>query len=128
MRVYLAGPMRGYPRFNFDAFDAYAAELRDAGYEVTSPAELDRKHGFDPDEPISDDEIEAMLPNMIARDLVAIALDCEAVALLPGWQDSRGVKVELTLARFLGLPILDATTRQPIEPLALDQNEELEPF
>ena len=43
MRIYLAGPMRNYPRNNFPAFDAAAAKLRADGHEVFNPAEHDRK-------------------------------------------------------------------------------------
>ena len=48
--VYIAGPMRGYPRFNFDAFDAAQSHLESLGYRVISPAALDREVGFNPDD------------------------------------------------------------------------------
>jgi hypothetical protein len=38
MRVYIAGPMRGYHRLNFDLFHAAAAHLRAGGLEVIDPA------------------------------------------------------------------------------------------
>ena len=42
-KVYLAGPMRGLPRYNFDAFDRAAKYLREDGYAVFSP-EIGRAH------------------------------------------------------------------------------------
>ena len=37
-----------------------------------------------------------------------------AIALLPGWENSSGVAVELSLALFLGKAILDAETFAPV--------------
>jgi hypothetical protein len=120
MKVYLAGPMRNIDKFNFPAFDEAAARLRAMGHDVINPADLDREHGFDENNPafVPDD---AFMRTAIARDLVAIA-SCEALALLPGWRKSAGTKVELTLARFLCLQILDATTGEamPDEPITAE--------
>ena len=46
MTCYIAGPMTGYPRFNFDAFDAARDDLRSDGYDVISPADLDIRLSF----------------------------------------------------------------------------------
>ena len=43
-RVYLAGPMTGYPDYNYPAFHCAAEQYRAAGFDVVSPAEL---HGND---------------------------------------------------------------------------------
>jgi hypothetical protein len=32
-------------------------------------------------------------------------LTCGGVALLPGWEDSRGAKIEARLAREVGIPV-----------------------
>ena len=108
--MYVAGPMRGISQFNFAAFDCARDLLRSKGYQVISPADLDRANGFDgtsPHEPSA-----AELNQMIGRDLDAIRT-CTHIALLPGWEKSSGVAVELPLARFLGLKVLDATTGLP---------------
>ncbi|MGB3485339.1 MAG: DUF4406 domain-containing protein [Mycobacterium sp.] len=48
MKIYVAGPMRGIPEFNFPAFHAAAAKLRADGHHVFNPAERDiETHGVD---------------------------------------------------------------------------------
>lgn len=46
--VYVAGKMRGVPYYNFRAFDAARDRLLKLGFEVLSPADMDRAEGFDP--------------------------------------------------------------------------------
>ena len=41
MRLYIAGPMTGLPRFNYPAFHAAADVLRRMGHDAVSPAEMD---------------------------------------------------------------------------------------
>ena len=112
MRIYLAGPMTGYPMFNFPLFDKQRDFLKGLGHDVISPADLDREAGFNP---IFDCADADFMTKAILRDLTAITT-VEALALLPGWDKSRGVKVELALAGFLQLDILDAMTGSAIEP------------
>lgn len=119
--IYLAGPMRGISLYNFPAFDHYAAHLRGMGHTVISPAELDREAGFS--------EHGSELPDLrecMARDLVAIANRCKAIALMPGWRGSGGVAVELTLAKLLGLEVLDAATGLPFDDEAASQENVLQ--
>lgn len=99
MRLYVAGPMTGRHRWNFDAFEAAAAELRAAGYEVWSPHERDLAEGFDPD---GDGEGFDLLAALEAD--VQAVLYSDGVALLPGWEHSAGVSVELLTAEAEGLP------------------------
>ena len=97
---YLAGPMSGIDLFNFPAFDAWAQRLRDMGYTVISPAELDRVHGFDEYHPC--EITQEVLRSFIMRDVLALC-ECTHIALLPGWERSRGTLAELHIARFLGI-------------------------
>lgn len=98
---YIAGRMRGLPRFGFDAFHAAAADLRSRGWRVTSPAEMDEQLGFDPDQPLPAD---FDLADAMKRDIEAI-LRCDTLILLPGWEESEGAKIELTVAQAIGLDI-----------------------
>lgn len=111
MKIYIAGPMRGKPFFNFPNFDAAALQLRSQGHEVVSPAEMDREIGFDPELLGTDydwedlNKCEFSLSDAIDRDIAALK-KCHAIYMLRGWQDSRGAKAEKALAEWIGLYVL----------------------
>ena len=105
MKVYIAGPMTGYDNYNRDAFAAKARELRQQGYEVFSPAELD-----DEDEKFQELEAAGEYPLLwhycMKRDL-ALLLTCDAIHMLPGWEDSVGASTEMNVAVAAGMWILN---------------------
>ncbi|MEM9588988.1 MAG: DUF6378 domain-containing protein [Planctomycetota bacterium] len=118
---YLAGPMRGYDRFNFDAFEQAAKELRYHGYQVLSPAEADLEMGFDPDDENALDGFS--LDDAIIRDLEMI-LTAEAIVCLPGHRKSRGATAERAIAAWRGIPMLSYPKLTPLPGLV----EELAEF
>lgn len=92
MRIYLAGPMRGYPEFNYPEFNRVAALLRKEGHFVFNPAET---------APHTDGK-----PwDYLSVDLAWIAAHAECLVMLPGWENSKGACVEYNLAAFLGLEV-----------------------
>jgi hypothetical protein len=97
--VYVAGPMRGYPEFNFPAFDAASAELRAQGWQVFSPAEHDRSTGFDP----SNTEMVGFDVTAAFRWDIETLLHVDAVYFLRGWEASQGANTEHTVAVSLDL-------------------------
>lgn len=120
-RVYLGGPMTGIPQFNFPAFDAAAKELRAAGFEVVSPAELDdpetRKQALGSD----DGAIERMeeaghtWESFLARDILLLARpELHAGIFLPGWTRSRGANFEAAILKSLAKPVLRYPTFAPV--------------
>lgn len=90
--VYLSGPMTGCPELNFPAFHVEAARLRAAGLDVVSPAEvkLEGKPGWA-------DYMRADIRQMMR---------CSAICMLPGWESSRGAKIEHDLALALGFELM----------------------
>jgi nucleoside 2-deoxyribosyltransferase len=101
-RIYIAGPMTGLPVFNFPAFHDAAARLRKAGWDVVNPAE-----NFDGRTDLSRE--------YYLRTDVRLLTECDAIAMLRGWEESRGARLEHLLARELGLKLLNAKTLQPLE-------------
>lgn len=98
-KVYLAGPMSGYPQFNFPLFMRAATLLRADGWDVVSPAELDAEHGVDKEAMASTDGNAAKLSTtwgtLLARDVKLIADGgIEGIMFLPEWERSRGARLE----------------------------------
>jgi hypothetical protein len=120
VKVYIAGPMRGIPLYNFPAFHAAAERLRALGHDVFSPAERDiQQDGFDP----ATDEAKS-LEYYLEHDLPEVCR-CDAIAMLKGWKQSVGAQVELYVARAIGKKVLDADTGRELKPTVLDEAEEL---
>lgn len=121
--LYIAGPMTGLPQFNVPAFDMLAQRLRDAGYTIVSPAELDspevRKYALaspdgklDPNNQIAGET----WGDMLARDVKVIADVVEGIVVLPNWFKSRGARLEVFVALLCNKPVYfdnSAPTSQP---------------
>ncbi len=113
LNVYLAGPMRGIPHFNFPAFHESAATLRKLGYTVFSPAERDLKahgdafvaHNLTGSIEQAEKEEGFSLRTALGDDLAWICSTADMVAVLPNWEESAGVLAELATAKALGLDI-----------------------
>jgi hypothetical protein len=113
-RVYIAGPMRGYPQFNFPAFDAARDAWAARGWEVVSPADMDRTlDGVQENNP-TPDQIHSFAHYM-RRDISAL-LTVDAIAFLPGWEASTGANVEKVVAQALNLDQYDAITFAALAP------------
>ena len=95
MHLYVAGPMTGHPAWNAPAFEAAREVLQTVGYQVTIPGEIvpvDPPAGIPPWE------------ECLRRDL-KVLLDCDGVAVLSGWDHSRGASLEVYVANRVGLPV-----------------------
>lgn len=92
LRIYVAGPMSNLPGLNFGAFHAAAARLRDLGHDVVNPAEIN----VDPS---------AGWATCMRADLAQL-VTCNGIALLPGWERSRGARLERYVAGELGMRVM----------------------
>lgn len=114
MKVYIAGPMRGYAEYNFPAFMEAEKDLLARGHEVVNPARTDLENGFDPTRSL-EEQGSPTIKDFMRRD-IPLVLECDALYLLAGWEDSEGAKIERHIAFAVGMPILYApdATRDPV--------------
>jgi len=112
-RIYLAGAIRNQPYLNVPAFRAAAEKLRAEGHEVYDPMEETITEFGDAiwQTNVAGDEDIAVQRGFNRR--LAMADNCDwlchhadAIALLPGWERSRGAKAERALAIALGLEVI----------------------
>lgn len=112
MKAYIAGPMRGIPKFNFPAFDRLAAHLRGRGWVVASPAEHDREvlggEALESAPGFAEGDIGAWteatgfdFAAAMRWDLQQV-LEADAIFLLQGWTYSTGAKYERMVAEATG--------------------------
>jgi len=98
--IYIAGSLNsdaiGYIK-NMHRMIKYAKEVRNAGYAVYVPA-LDFLEGLVDGNFDYPDYFDNSQP-ILAR--------CDAVALTPGWETSKGTKREIEFAESLGIPVFD---------------------
>lgn len=107
-RIYLCGPMTGLPDYNYPAFNAEAARLRALGYDVENPAENEH-----PADQVWQGYMRAAISQM---------LTCDAIALLPGWADSRGAVIERELAKDVDLLICTASDITEFEQICFPED------
>lgn len=91
--IYISGPISGLLNGNRPAFAAMAARLRADGHTVVNPHELFREV----DQPLTWEEY--------MRDDLAALLTCTHLVMLPGWEQSRGARLEKYVAEHLGMSV-----------------------
>lgn len=104
-RIYVAGPMSGKPDLNFTLFNSEAARLRALGYEVINPAEI---NGGESElaqcKVMTAQQLKEHWRRCMVADITQM-VTCDGVALLPGWQHSKGASLEAHIAQELGLMV-----------------------
>lgn len=109
--VYIAGPMRGYDKFNFPAFDAAREKFLALGFHVISPADIDRAANPNADDTtkvdVSDQTQFALRDFWSLFFLKRMEHFYNGIVMLPGWEKSVGATGEFFLARWLQLLLYD---------------------
>jgi nucleoside 2-deoxyribosyltransferase len=95
MIVYVAGPMTGYVDLNYPAFVAAAVELRSRGFEVLNPVDAEQHN----------DTGKPQTWQWYMRHALRMVTQADGVALLSGWQASKGATLEVQVATALKLDV-----------------------
>lgn len=112
MKVYVAGPMRGYKDWNREAFLSAKKRWEAAGHQVFCPMTVGCDGlGYKTEQEVDPHSIPGAshLRHVMLSDFAAICA-ADAVAVLPGWEHSAGATVEVALAQFLGTALYNAVT------------------
>lgn len=91
--LYVSGPVTGIEGDNVGAFAEAAARLRAGGYRTHIPHE-DVRPG-------------TAWPSAMRTCLVSMLAQADGLALLPGWEKSRGAQLEAHVARSLGMKVME---------------------
>lgn len=104
-QIYIAGPMTGYPEFNFSAFFAAQKKFEDEGWKVWNPANKEAEKGVTEAKSFSSGDNVALVSEGWDWQ-AAFEWDCtkvirsDAIYLLPGWEKSTGARAEWAVAQF----------------------------
>jgi Domain of unknown function (DUF6378)/Domain of unknown function (DUF4406) len=95
--VYIAGPMRGLPEHNYPAFNSLEDFIWTHGVPgvdvKVAPVNPARNFGGDTTREYAD---------YMRLDIPQLA-KCHGIVILPGWETSEGARLEIEIARHLGL-------------------------
>ena len=98
MRIYLSGKITGRDKADYTSQFARAEQFyKSGGFDVVNPVKIG--------EEILKANPKATYSDIMAADLKALS-QCTHIALLEGWEESKGAKMEKAEAEEMGLEIM----------------------
>jgi len=101
-KIYVAGPMSGYPEFNFPAFFTAQHTLERQGWTVFNPANKEAEKELDQDAYAAGDAKKAAAAGFDFRECytwdVTKVIEADAIYMLQGWEHSPGACGEHAVA------------------------------
>lgn len=113
--VYISGPMTGYPDMNQPEFRRVAKMVRDLGYPVVVPHDVEGyPHNGDPcpvgyNEHMGKEKTAEHSGACYLRACLRALLTCDLVLLLDNWHRSVGARLEHETAVTCGIPTVSLT-------------------
>lgn len=92
--IYISGPMTGLPNYNYDEFNRVASILKRMGYKVINPADTGVREGW-------------IWRDYLTKDLIdLLSNNVSIVVTLDGWENSKGARLEVHVAKELGMDVI----------------------
>lgn len=104
IRVYISGPITGYPDANEEAFRAAAKALQARGHDTVVPHDI-RPWAHNGVCPRGYAAMAGHSSACYLRADIIEMLQCDVVVTLPGWEDSVGARTEVMTAMTCGMPV-----------------------
>ncbi len=120
-RIFIAGPMRGYEKYNFPKFDRIEKLLNDFGIDCVNPGRISRRFKE------KDVNSDVSVYNEMVRLQQEAERTCDSILLLDGWQWSKGVQLEVKTAAELGMQfLLESDIPKEPEQKKISKEKEIE--
>ena len=87
--------MTGIPDYNYPAFNRAATQLEQHGYQPLNPVDAEKFNSSSGVQPWA----------WYMRHAIAMVLEADGIALLPGWENSKGANLEHRIATDLTLSV-----------------------
>lgn len=102
-KIYIAGPMSGYPEFNFPKFFEIAERYKALGWKVFNPANKDEEAGVVTDASYAKgDALQLISSGWDFREAYSWdanrVIEADAIFMIKGWEHSPGARGEWSLA------------------------------
>lgn len=119
---YVCGPMTGRPQFNVPTFLSAGEKLKEMGYGAQLPADLDQSEVVArllSSETGLDDVSGYTWGECLAMDVKLIADVVDGIAVLPGWNKSKGARLETFVAFLCKKPVVHFGSMRKVKKSAL---------
>lgn len=110
--VYMCGRRTGIPDKGYAAIEGAVARLRSFGLQVVSPIDVNINALGADYSPQHDPQFRPAYPGL-RMDIITMMSLCNAISLMPGWDQAIGCRAEVALAITMGFTFVDWCTGKP---------------
>lgn len=98
-KIYISGPMSGIEGYNASSFFRADKLMKTKGFEPVNPFDVGNNANIPEDSTIEEKYLLFMKAD------IAALMDCDSIYMLDGHKDSKGAKMELSIANFFNMSV-----------------------